>query len=259
MRDQRKEKCAIRECRTRHWTGRIVQLGDGRLTGIGHRCGKKYFPEQWNELIRESNVAEAAENVQTLIRNMQARAGELLARLDKVRPDIDRHSKLKAQFEKSVPAVIVDEVRERASRDNSAIVVYRKLSDQEREIARATGQASAKQGAEDRVIGRIAGLAVFQTNNDLAQIADQQIRPICERGVAGELDKKLPKYVADCAPLLDRIDRVLFASSQFFEDGNLKQLLRLSRARAIRLSDIGIDAFGNIFVIRSDTPVPKLY
>lgn len=257
MQDQRKEKCAIKECRTPHWTGRIVQLGDGRLTGIGHRCGKKYFPDQWTDLIRESNVQDAAENARAVVLSMQVRAEELLARLGEIRQDIDKHYKLKAQFEKNVPASIVDEVRARASRSDSTIVMSRKLSEREREIARATGQASAKYGVEDRVIGNIAGLAIFQTNNDLVQIAEQQIRPICQRGARGEPDKKLPKYVADCAPLLDRINRVLFASSQFFAEDNLKQLLRLAKARAVRLEDIGVNGLGDIYVKRSDVPIAK--
>lgn len=257
MQDQRKEKCAIKECRTRHWAGRIVQLGDGRLTGIGHKCGKKYFPDQWSDLIRESKARDASENAQTAMLNMQVLAEELLARLGEIRPNIDRHHKLKAQFEKSVPASIVDEVRTRASRNDSTIVVSRKLSEQEREIARATGQASAKYGVEDRVLGNISGLAIFQTNNDLVQIADEQIRPICQRGAQGEPDKKLPKYVADCAPLLERINRVLFASSQFFAEDNLKQLLRLPKARAVRLEDIGVDGLGDIYIKRSDAPIAK--
>jgi len=259
MRDQRKEKCAIKECRTRHWTGRIVQLSDGRLTGIGHRCGKKYFPDQWNDLIRESKVQDAAENARAVVLNMQVRAEEMLGRLGEIRPAIDKHQKLKAQFEKNVPTSIVDEVRTRAARSDSTIVVSRKLSEREREIAQATGQASAKYGVEDRVVGSIAGLAIFQTNNDLVHIADQQIQPICQRGARGDTDKKLPKYVADCASLLDRIDRVLFASSQFFAEDNLKQLLRLAKARAVRLEDIGVNDHGDIYVKRSDVPIAKHY
>ena len=255
IRDQGKERCAIKECRTLHFAGALVILTAGGITNIGHRCGRKYFPDQWAAMEGEFGAVAKKDREATKLANAKEQARLVLERLAEFDARLKKHYALLQAFEKHVPKAIIDEVHRRAQKNAAAITVAVRLTGDELEIARTTNDPSAKAGVTEKVIGELGGLAIFRSGNDPWRLAEYVVRPSCQKLLAfgGENAVVLNRLVATVSRAHNEIDQIesgLSQSEQFFSDKNLANLTKLPNARNVRFRAIGISHLGELWVDR---------
>lgn len=255
IKDQGKERCAIKECRTPHFAGALVILTGGGVTNIGNRCGKKYFPEQWAAMEGEFGAVAKKDREATKLSNAQEQARAVLERLAALDAVIKIHYALLQAFERLVPKAIVDEVHRRAEKNAPAITVAVRMTEDELEIAKATNDQSAKTGVAEKVVGQLNGLAIFRAGNDPWRLAEYIVRPACQNlisysGKNAVVLNRLIAAVSQSHSDIDRIKSGLSQSAQFFRQENLAHLLKLPNARNVRLRAIGISEKGDLWVNR---------
>jgi hypothetical protein len=151
--------CGLRECRTTHQNGYVVQTADGLETHIGRDCGKKYFHVDWGEIqavfTQATDERDTREWLDSMLRErdaMLARANALYAvlanRTDEVADVLARISK---------EPLVLDALL-RVSLAGGGIQVEREV---EKDIAEARG-LRPDQRKYLETVGRIFGLEVLQ-------------------------------------------------------------------------------------------------
>jgi hypothetical protein len=255
MKDQKKERCSISECQTQHLNGAIVIMQDGGVAGIGHKCGRKYFPHQWKAIQFNYELIEKRERESIKWANALELANKIIDRLDELEPRISKHNRLRKSFKDRVPKSVVDEVCRRAEKNIPVITVARRLTEDELEIARATNDPSGVSGVAEHIVGSLEGLPLFRAGNDPWFIAEYRVRPACEAMFKdnGGSAVKLNRIVVDVATsgnLIEKIESGLVLSEKFFDAQNLQQLLKLPNARNVRLKALGISGSGEVWVTR---------
>jgi len=243
MKGQPMRPCAIKQCRTKHREGAVVSLTDGSKTNIGHRCGRKYFPDQWETLYNEFAVRERAAQRTILFTTLQQEAADMREAVSALRPRINAYKKVLEDFILKIPRAVQDELYRRAERGDANIVRVRAQTKEERETDSVSGLRLNAAGVAEDILGTLVGLSVLNMRNDPWRIANYEIEGRCKKVFALKSSESIAfKLTAqtwsDAPSAFDRLKRGLDLGEAMFSDSNLRSLALLPSARAARLVSV---------------------
>jgi hypothetical protein len=243
MKAQPMRPCAIKQCRTKHREGAVVSLTDGSKTNIGHRCGRKYFPDQWDTLYKEFAVRERAAQRVILFTTLRQEATEMREAVAALRPRIDAYKKRLEDFILKVPRAVREELYRRAERGEINIVRVRAQTKEEREADSVSGLRLNKAAVAEDVLGTLIGLSVLNPRNDPWQIANYEIEGRCKKVFALKSSESIAfKLTAqtwsDAPSAFVRLKRGLELGDALFSDANLRSLALLPSAALARLVSV---------------------
>jgi hypothetical protein len=220
--------CGLTCCHTLHKTGVVVETVDGDITNIGHVCGAKYFEEY--QVIKnryDANVARSRRlRVLRDLLNSEPALRTRLANLKTQPYAADWLHNSWRNFIESVPSVVVNELRERALRDNGRVTRTERLHGEAAErrrqfvVSTTAGREGGAPIYEERELGHIRGLGIWR---------DRNIREVLFDGVVGRLDKvrelDLPSLSAsrlrDWAEWAESIEALLVEAETLIREGRL--------------------------------------
>ena len=117
---QGKQPCGM-DCQTPHYFGYLVELPDGRISNVGHNCGKKHFGAQWT--VQTGNVRARAKAVASATAVRERRAEALLALKETPgisAAELERGRAMLAAFE-ALPKLVKEKLETRA-RENDGVL-----------------------------------------------------------------------------------------------------------------------------------------
>lgn len=247
MASREKKPCAISACRTRHFIGRIVRLASGQLTNIGSRCGKKYFPFDWDRIDKVFRERQALEDRSAALVDLRAKVERAAGELNYRHKKFEWFKRAMDTWMSQVPPQVVDEIYKRAERNEPDITRTRKLSDDEFERAQLTGQ---KTRIVEEVLGSFRGLRVFRPGFNPKLLVHRLENIFSKvRGLKGPDDpayRIVVKIAQEIPALMEHAAIGLADAEQFFASANLARLVHCKWARETRLIGVSIDDDGTV-------------
>lgn len=156
------EKLSCVDCGSaRHHRGAVVLLSTGQFCLLGSVCGRKRFPDAWDEAETEFNRAKEQQETRLRHADIQQRLPDILKACRALRYPCAQLSQFEQQFReamgRSTAAIFVDEL----ARNEGLLTEHIKLRAETAEaFHEATGRASGKSSKDQfqiRNIGRISG------------------------------------------------------------------------------------------------------
>lgn len=248
MRDKKKRPCSIRQCHTPHFNGRIIRFNDGKLSYIGQRCGQTIFGEQWTRAVEAYDAVVARERRIEQFEQMKNDAHQVLAELELRKEKLARIDRAMDSLYRVVnPHIMRDVERRAASENDSDITVAHRLSEDDKEFARATGQNLA---GITTVIGTLHGLRIFRTGYRPVSVANS-LKTACKvvLSLSDPFSSSFKSVSAQATALrrgLRKLDQCLAAGEAFLKPENLNLLTKLQLARETKLRALSISPEGTV-------------
>lgn len=221
--------CGLQGCRTLHNKGLLVRTTDGRETNIGHICGKNHFRKDFEELRASLNREVAIERARTTLDATLARRGEIERRLEELIEGARGArwvERCKAQFRERFPDAIVQEVRRRAARRETAIYRDRRRSENEIETLKAAGMEASP--IEQEHVGTLRGLAAWhESAGQLRHGVEDTLDTIAalDRDTTDQRRlQALAKRAGEIDSTLEALEEFLAAGRAFFSPDNFEVL-----------------------------------
>jgi hypothetical protein len=234
--------CGLTCCHTLHRTGVVIETADGEVTNIRHVCGGKYFEEYQKIRNQYEYSVERSRRVRVL-RDLLNAEPLLRARITKLKEQpltADWLQRSWRNFFESAPSQVINELRERARRNDSRIVRVERLHGEDAERARQFQLATSSgrnrnDGAHlEHEVGRLRGLAIWKDRT----IRDVFFQDVIDR-LKAVLKLDIPSLsrvrLRDWAEWAESIDGLLFETEaliregrEFFKPDNLALLMRMS-------------------------------
>lgn len=221
--------CGLQGCRTPHNNGLLVRMMDGRETNIGHICGKNHFGHDFQELRATLNREVAKERARTTLDATLARRDEIERRLEDLIEGARGArwvERCKAQFRALFPATIVQEVRRRATRRETAIYRERRRSKNEIETLKAAGMDASP--IEQEHVGTLRGLGAWSDSAGPLQHAVEDTLDTIAALNRDTTDHKrlqgLAKRASEIDSTLEALEGFLAAGRAFFSADNFEVL-----------------------------------
>lgn len=245
--------CGLKDCHQPHGKGFLVKTTLGRESNIGGDCGKRIFGADFQSLRNRFHQAER-------VRHRRERLNEFLARKDEYRAKLDALKDRKhgaewlqrsvKHFREKYPPRLAAELDKRARRNDAVLTEERRRSDEEIEnlVAATEGMTYAAARFESKAVGRLEGLAVFQS--DVRELVVNRIQTFLDAldhldtATASEmLVTKLYERSEAIERTFEEIESLLVEGQRFFAEDNLKQLklLRLDDETRIAMQDVRWD------------------
>jgi hypothetical protein len=159
--------CGLSSCRSPHQKGYLVVAEGGTETNIGHLCGKKIFGVDWTTLekqfTKQLNENRYRENLESLQKQIDRHAG----RINRIVRGDAGAVRLQANIARLLGTGFREEIsvklKRRAKNNDYTVTDTVLLSNEEREIASATGAGSS---TREEIIFRINGLSAISGNKN---------------------------------------------------------------------------------------------
>jgi hypothetical protein len=240
--------CGLSNCRTPHKHGFLVLAIDGRETNIGRDCGKREFGTDFNSLSRVFVAAERAQRNREFLGELKHRLPTITAEVAALRTGqggagwiYPRISQLTG-MSSSLPAPIVNAVRQAMRRGDGALVTERAATEAERAAASpdVKGLEHMRRNVsfvEERV-GQLDGFAALAPGNGLRDVLgaiEPFLSTLADADIESLPDKQLrdlSKIGGELEPNLERLRTVIAAGRRLLVRQNIQQLARFSTSRA---------------------------
>lgn len=234
-----KRKCGISSCGTPHQRGFLIAMEDGRETLIGNRCGKNRFGLAFGELVKEANRLDRLARDRQEIEAAIARGPVVLAQIESYMsmPKGARWlASQQAKFRKVVPPEGQHEVSRMARRGEAILYTQRLMTENEVEIAKATGQLRpGDQGPfiKDVVVATLEGLDIWNCDlrallvDDL-QLGIKRLRELDLARMSGTALRQQVAWLRDLPRKLQQVERLISAGAAFFTPENVQHLIHIN-------------------------------
>lgn len=180
-----KGKCGLSNCGTAHNNGYIVETETGKLTNVGHICGKNHFGVSFQTLEksfnREYRDRQAKEKIASFMGNSSQYLERVIA-IEKTYGKIGHIYKLQQFFthaSKGCPSSILVMIKLMVKNRNPTIYKTVQLSKKEYETLEASG-VKAPSRYKEVPVGTIDGLAFLYNENNLRVYAESFKNPLDE-------------------------------------------------------------------------------
>lgn len=180
-----KGKCGLSNCGTAHNNGYIVETDTGKLTNVGHICGKNHFGVSFQTLEknfnREYRDRQAKEKITSFKSNSSQYLEKVIA-IENTYGKINHIHKLQQFFthaSKGCPSSILEMIKLMVKNRNPTIYKTIKLSKKEYETLKTSG-VKAPSRYKEIPIGTIDGLAFLYNENNLRVYAEDFKNPLDE-------------------------------------------------------------------------------
>jgi hypothetical protein len=231
-------KCGIRNCGTQHQAGFLIAMEGGQEILVGNRCGEKKFGLAFKELVREANRRDRIARDQDEVAATIQRAPALLGQIEEILAR-DRGAKWLASrladFRKFMPPESLHELSRRARRGEADIHDFRRMTKDEVEVAKATGQISNDAPGpfiHRTVVAALDGLEVWGSDLralliDDVQTGVRQLIALSPQQMPGTKLRKTVSWIRELSLKLERVEELIRAGQKFFDPDNLKHLTLL--------------------------------
>jgi len=222
-------ECSLSGCRRSHNEGFVVQLQDGRVTNVGHICGRKAFGEAFHAGVKAIEAQREFEAVLAGMDKYRQEMPQLEARLSTLQSGVRgvaSLTKARRTLREMLPAHLVRDLAERAYRNQK--VVHRAVLRSESEIEIAQLEQPSLRGdalryKEER-IGYFVGIALFtRYPEDILRVKVEEPLKQFRSGVSGMgvvRLKRLHKALESVAPGLREAENALEEAWSFFHAEN---------------------------------------
>lgn len=235
--------CGLKNCRTKHQNGYVVETEDGYETHIGSHCGNNHFGVIWGGIRAQYNRNKADRDRRAWLEWVLTRKADMLGTISDLLTDLKADTlRLEALLgimnkEPAITAALIKAVRE-----NGAIRVAERVN---AETAEGMG-LSETQRSSFITVGQLAGIQAFGSGvlggvRHYQLLPGNRIRSSLERAhlvlwslTADSLTKttarERPKMAEDLRSVQDTIaeaQELLGATRQFLAPANVRQLGKL--------------------------------
>ena len=243
------QPCGIRQCRTKHRKGFIVELTSHAVSHTGGHCGKKHFgTAAWRERLRSYRDAKQAEAKATALEEVRERAEKVLGTKIVPPPQYDSANKMLAVFDK-LPSELRDSIVAKAQDRDSSIAFFRAPTKKEIDNAKFLGERAPTQIRQ--VIGNIAGLSALLRSSRADYLYEVEIPArlkVVQSSMDGDADDlfdALRKFDVAVQLLNDSI----FEAHLFFTDLNFAQFSNLGAVKRLGITSVNIEFEPNFKIL----------
>ncbi|CAM3462838.1 hypothetical protein PSGL111025_02890 [Psychrobacter glaciei] len=180
-----KGKCGLSNCGTAHNNGYIVETDTGKLTNVGHICGKNHFGVSFQTLEKNFNREYRDRQAKEKIASFKSNSNQYLEKViatENTYGKISHIHKLQQFFthaSKGCPSSILEMIKLMVKNRNPTIYKTIKLSKKEYETLKTSG-VKAPSRYKEIPIGTIDGLAFLYNENNLRVYAEDFKNPLDE-------------------------------------------------------------------------------
>lgn len=247
--------CGLSTCQQPHANGFLVVAADGRVTNLGRICGQRHFSVEFTQMSRVFLAAVRAQNNREFLWEVRNRLPTITAEVSAIRSEQYGASWINTRINQltgksgSLPAPIVNAVRQSNRRGDGVLVIQRTATKEERDSATLDikGLEHMRRSlnfVEDRV-GQLDGFVALATGNGLKEIVGL-IEPFLATLAEADIDslpdkllRELSKVGGELEPNLARLRTVVAAGRRLLVRQNIQQLSKfLVKRDDIRIFDL---------------------
>lgn len=230
-----KGKCGLSNCGTPHFSGYIVETETGKLTNLGHVCGKKYFGTNFtvlkNKLDKEIDYLNKIKTINNAKLSIKSKADELVK--------IEKNWRNIETVYQAMLTEKLDNIKDRLElmvrQKSSVILVEHKASKSEIELEEArTGKSVETPFYITEKIGELMGLNYLAHRNIIEAMIfniNKEIMSIGKFETEDKTLKELNEMVKKIEHLGDHIDKangLMSDGFSLFHRDNIEQLAQLA-------------------------------
>ena len=228
------EECGLSNCKTPHSKGYIVSTETGKLTNLGHHCGKRHFGVEFKSLSKQFNRDFRDYQARQRIEKCLREHGTYISRLNSIENDYGKVEDIYAlqQFftkpSKGCPDLILSELSKMVKKRDATIYSTQKLTDKEYETLKSSGQKKISRFKEVPV-AMLNGFSFLFKENDLRKFATDFKNPLDNLGTidvnsltSSELDT-WSKKIGDFDSTLNHTIEILQNGKKFCEPQNIRK------------------------------------
>lgn len=240
---QHQIECSLSGCRTSHGTGLVIRLRDGRITNVGHICGKA-FGTGFEAAVKAIAAQQEMKAVLAGLQRYRQEVPRLEMRLERLREGtrgVTSLMKARKTLREMLPSQLARDLTQRAQRNQRT--VYRAVLRTDDEIEIAAEQQPSLRGdglkfKEERA-GYLVGLSLF--GRDLEELLSKNVDgPLRQFRAGGAMVgiirmKRLHKAMESVGPALLEAERLLEEGWSFFQEPNfvlMEQMVSTDSDRA---------------------------
>lgn len=228
--------CGLANCHQPHLHGWVVLADGGKVTNLGSHCGPRHFPEL-EGLRREFNTVNRSKQAKERLREWKRRAPELLQQLEAIQSQpygLSWLYKMIKSFCNEVSSLIASDLRMRANRGDPLVYVEERRSQEEIAEMVARGERAQNARFKQTMMGRLAGIEIFASANNLNRVVGHGIRKpledICDVSEDASVKsiQAAVKAADEAERALHRLHELPSAGLAFFKEENMSLLQYLA-------------------------------
>ena len=231
-------KCGLSNCGTAHNNGYIVETETGKLTNVGHICGKNHFGVSFQTLEkrfnREYRDRQAKEKIASFMDNSSQYLERVIA-IENTYGEVGHVYKLQQFFthaSKGCPSSILVMIKLMVKNRNPTIYKTVQLSKKEYETLEAS-EVKAPSRYKEVPVGTIDGLAFLYNENNLRVYAESFKNPLNEllnlnivSLSSSQLDK-WSKKIGEFDRTINQTHEIMMNSKIFLDRRNILKFRKL--------------------------------
>ena len=236
------QPCGIRQCKTPHRKGFIVELGDHVISHVGGHCGKKHFGAiSWKARLRNYRDAAREQAKAEAQSQLRRRAEVLLSNVMNEPSELKEVRVMLSAFDR-LPQEIKDSVVSKAQDGISEII--RSRAPNEKEIAEAKFHQQRVPIQIEETIGRLEGIRAVLPSRRADVIFDVSIPDKLNsvRKALGGSSERLDQAMRGYHAAIGDLERAVREAFVFFSNANISQLSLLPSARRVGVKSISTRA-----------------
>ena len=234
------QACGIRQCRTKHRKGFIVELVEGAISHVGGYCGKKHFGAAWKARLRAYREAAKAEAEAIALVEIRGRAENVLCSPLLPPEHLARVRQMLSAFD-ALPIELRDSLIAKAQDRDPQISRSRPPTPKEISDAKFHGKPRPSQVKD--VIGTITGLRAIMRSRRADYLFDDElpaqldvIRSSLHGGDGDEIFEALRSFNTSKEQLAESIRESLL----FFTQENLGQLRMMPASIRLKILSVSV-------------------
>lgn len=237
-----KQPCGLKNCRQPHGNGYLVTTTSGHVTNLGSVCGRNNFSVAFTHLRKIFDRDFRAKERRERLDSLKFRLSDILPRVEAIKAEANplytaiRHL---AGDSGSLPKAVIEFVRNMRRSGDGAIVIARKATKEEHELAITTG--NARRGTPYYVpdtIGRISNVSAISAAATL-KCTLQELEPVLRKLETSNVDalqekdaKRIDRLTAGMDSRLDQLQQAVNSLKLFATKKNLSQMMALFDSQA---------------------------
>jgi hypothetical protein len=230
--------CGLSTCRHKHYKGFIVELEDGRVTNIGADCGNTHlgveFDVQSRQIVRDWASQERREAINSAKNRVEGwqKECEQLRNGEHGASWLLKQNKAMRDQNNGLPDTVTRFLQDAVRTGDNSVYTERAATQQEREIAKETGQGNLPFIKEN--VGTLTGMAGLSEINSLRDILavdlEVHLKILVDLDVESLTDKDLQFWAKWCSEVDGKIDKVrsiIKDTQRFFTRENIGLLFEM--------------------------------
>ena len=242
--------CGLSTCHQPHGNGFLVSAADGRVTNIGRVCGKRHFSVEFTQMSRVFLAAVRAQQNREFLGELKNRLPNIKAEVATLKGGEHGAAWINTRINQltgksgSLPASVVNAVRQTVRRGDGALMIQRATTKEEREALAAAADVAGLERRNrisdfmEAQAGQLDGFVALAPGNglrDVLRAIEPFLATLSEAEINNLSDKQLrelSKAGGELEPNLERLRSVMAAGKRLLVQQNVQQLSQFTTNRA---------------------------